>query len=105
MPSEAADRVDFEGELAVIIGRLCRGGPREQAEDVVFGYTCANDVTARDCARPTDVARGKGYDTFCPLGPWMRPSRTPPTSTSRRGRRRGQAAAAGTAEMSRGAAG
>src|SRR5207247_1447904 len=71
-PVKLTDRVDFEGELAVIIGRLCRGVPRERAEEVVFGYTCANDVTARDLqARDGQWTRAKGFDTFCPLGPWM----------------------------------
>jgi 2-keto-4-pentenoate hydratase/2-oxohepta-3-ene-1,7-dioic acid hydratase in catechol pathway len=71
-PVKLTDRVDFEGELAVIIGRLCRGVPRERAEEVVFGYTCANDVTARDLqARDGQWTRAKGFDTFCPLGPWI----------------------------------
>ena len=71
-PVKLTDRVDFEGELAVIIGRLCRSVPRERAEEVIFGYTCANDVTARDIqARDGQWARAKGFDTFCPLGPWM----------------------------------
>ena len=71
-PVKLTDRVDYEGELAVIIGRLCREVPRERAEEVIFGYTCANDVTARDIlARDGQWARAKGFDTFCPLGPWM----------------------------------
>ncbi len=71
-PVKLTDRVDFEGELAVVIGRLCRGVPRERAEEVIFGYTCANDVTARDLqARDGQWTRAKGFDTFCPLGPWM----------------------------------
>ena len=67
-----SSRVDFEGELAVVIGRLCRDVPENQAMDVVFGYTCANDVTARD-QQKTDGqwSRAKGYDSFCPLGPWI----------------------------------
>jgi 2-keto-4-pentenoate hydratase/2-oxohepta-3-ene-1,7-dioic acid hydratase in catechol pathway len=65
-------RVDYEGELAVVIGRLCRDVPVERAGEVVFGYTCANDVTARD-QQKTDGqwSRAKGYDSFCPLGPWI----------------------------------
>jgi 2-keto-4-pentenoate hydratase/2-oxohepta-3-ene-1,7-dioic acid hydratase in catechol pathway len=71
-PVKLTDRVDFEGELAVIIGRLCKDVPRERAADVIFGYTCANDVTARDLqARDGQWTRAKGFDTFCPLGPWM----------------------------------
>ena len=77
-PVKLADRVDFEGELAVIIGRLCRQVPRERAEEVVFGYTCANDVTARDLqARDGQWTRAKGFDTFCPLGPWMETGTNP----------------------------
>jgi 2-keto-4-pentenoate hydratase/2-oxohepta-3-ene-1,7-dioic acid hydratase in catechol pathway len=71
-PVKLTDRVDYEGELAVIIGRLCRDVPKERAEDVIFGYTCANDVTARDLQlRDGQWTRAKGFDTFCPLGPWM----------------------------------
>jgi 2-keto-4-pentenoate hydratase/2-oxohepta-3-ene-1,7-dioic acid hydratase in catechol pathway len=65
-------RVDYEGELAIVIGRLCREVPRERAAEVILGYTCANDVTARDWQRTDDQwARAKGCDTFCPLGPWI----------------------------------
>jgi 2-keto-4-pentenoate hydratase/2-oxohepta-3-ene-1,7-dioic acid hydratase in catechol pathway len=71
-PVKVTERVDFEGELAVIIGRLCRQVPPERAAEVIFGYTCANDVTARDLqARDGQWTRAKGFDTFCPLGPWM----------------------------------
>ena len=71
-PVKITERVDFEGELAVIIGRLCRGVPRERADEVIFGYTCANDVTARDLlVRDGQWTRAKGFDTFCPLGPWI----------------------------------
>ncbi|MGD0243736.1 MAG: fumarylacetoacetate hydrolase family protein [Streptosporangiaceae bacterium] len=77
-PVKIIDRVDFEGELAVIIGRLCRQVPRERAEEVVFGYTCANDVTARDLqARDGQWTRAKGFDTFCPLGPWIETGTNP----------------------------
>jgi 2-keto-4-pentenoate hydratase/2-oxohepta-3-ene-1,7-dioic acid hydratase in catechol pathway len=77
-PVKITDRVDFEGELAVIIGRLCRQVPRERAEEVVFGYTCANDVTARDLqARDGQWTRAKGFDTFCPLGPWIETGTSP----------------------------
>jgi 2-keto-4-pentenoate hydratase/2-oxohepta-3-ene-1,7-dioic acid hydratase in catechol pathway len=71
-PVKLSERVDFEGELAVVIGRLCRDVPAERAGEVIFGYTCANDVTARDLqARDGQWARAKGFDTFCPLGPWI----------------------------------
>jgi 2-keto-4-pentenoate hydratase/2-oxohepta-3-ene-1,7-dioic acid hydratase in catechol pathway len=68
----SSSRVDYEGELAVVIGRLCRDVPEDKAMEVVFGYTCANDVTARDQqASDGQWSRAKGYDTFCPLGPWI----------------------------------
>jgi 2-keto-4-pentenoate hydratase/2-oxohepta-3-ene-1,7-dioic acid hydratase in catechol pathway len=71
-PRRLSERVDYEGELAVVIGRLCRDVPPERAAGVIFGYTCANDVTARDLqARDGQWARAKGFDTFCPLGPWI----------------------------------
>jgi 2-keto-4-pentenoate hydratase/2-oxohepta-3-ene-1,7-dioic acid hydratase in catechol pathway len=64
--------VHFEGELAVVIGKLCRDVPPERAADVIFAYTVGNDVTARDLQRTDDQwARAKGFDTFCPLGPWL----------------------------------
>ena len=62
----------FEGELAVVIGRICRDVPAAEAAKVIFGYTVANDVTARDLQKSDGQwARAKGYDTFCPLGPWI----------------------------------
>ena len=67
-----SDRVEHEAELAIVIGRMCREVPRERVADVVLGYTCANDVTARDLqARDGQWGRAKGFDTFCPLGPWI----------------------------------
>jgi 2-keto-4-pentenoate hydratase/2-oxohepta-3-ene-1,7-dioic acid hydratase in catechol pathway len=64
--------VHYEGELAVVISRMCKDVPVERAGDVIFGYTCANDVTARDLQKTDGQwARAKGFDTFCPLGPWI----------------------------------
>lgn len=64
--------VSFEGELAVIIGRMCKDIEPEEVKKVIFGYTIANDVTARDLQRGDGQwARAKGLDTFCPLGPWI----------------------------------
>lgn len=64
--------VHHEAELAVVIGRLCREVPRERVKDVILGYTCANDVTARDTQQTEKQwARAKGFDTSCPLGPWI----------------------------------
>ncbi|WP_347955912.1 fumarylacetoacetate hydrolase family protein [Gordonia aichiensis] len=68
----SATRVDFEGELAVVIGRPCKDVPAAKAKDVILGYTVANDVTERDQQKyDGQWTRGKGYDTFCPLGPWI----------------------------------
>jgi 2-keto-4-pentenoate hydratase/2-oxohepta-3-ene-1,7-dioic acid hydratase in catechol pathway len=64
--------VSYEGELAVVIGRLCKDVEPEDVGAAVYGYTCANDVTARDLQRTDGQwARAKGFDTFCPLGPWI----------------------------------
>ncbi len=64
--------VHYEGELAVVIGRICRDVPPERATDVIHGYTVANDVTARDLQYSDGQwSRAKGFDTFCPLGPWI----------------------------------
>jgi 2-keto-4-pentenoate hydratase/2-oxohepta-3-ene-1,7-dioic acid hydratase in catechol pathway len=69
---DSSERVDFEGELAVVISRLCRDVPESRAAEVVLGYTCANDVTARDQQKADGQwSRAKGYDSFCPLGPWV----------------------------------
>ncbi|RJX33942.1 MAG: DUF2437 domain-containing protein [Desulfarculus sp.] len=63
-------RVDHESELAVVLGRKCRLVSPDQAADYILGYTCLNDVTARDLqARDVQYSRAKGFDTFCPLGP------------------------------------
>ncbi|MCA2206694.1 fumarylacetoacetate hydrolase family protein [Nocardia rosealba] len=68
----SSSQVDFEGELAVVIGRPCKDVPAAKAADVILGYTVANDVTARDQQRHDGQwTRAKGYDTFCPLGPWI----------------------------------
>ncbi|MGH8897488.1 MAG: fumarylacetoacetate hydrolase family protein [Egibacteraceae bacterium] len=67
-----SERVDHEAELAVVIGRLTRKVAVADALDAVLGYTCANDVTARDLQqRDGQWTRAKGFDTFCPLGPWI----------------------------------
>ena len=64
------DRVDHEAELCVVIGRRAKSVSVEDALSYVRGYTCANDVTARDLQRKDKVfARAKGFDTFCPVGP------------------------------------
>ncbi|PSO53056.1 MAG: 2-hydroxyhepta-2,4-diene-1,7-dioate isomerase [Actinobacteria bacterium QS_5_72_10] len=71
LPAQS-DEVHHEAELAVIIGGLARHVPPDQAGAHIAGYTCANDVTARDLqARDGQWTRAKGFDTFCPLGPWL----------------------------------
>jgi 2-keto-4-pentenoate hydratase/2-oxohepta-3-ene-1,7-dioic acid hydratase in catechol pathway len=68
----SSSQVDYEGELAIVIGRPCKDVPAARAREVILGYTVANDVTARDQQRHDGQwTRGKGYDTFCPLGPWI----------------------------------
>lgn len=67
-----SQRVDYEGELALIIGDRCVDCTPEQAQAKIWGYTIANDVTARDLQRKDGQwTRAKGFDTFCPLGPWI----------------------------------
>jgi 2-keto-4-pentenoate hydratase/2-oxohepta-3-ene-1,7-dioic acid hydratase in catechol pathway len=70
-PKES-ERVDHEAELAIVISKICRYVPRDKYKDVIFGYTLANDVTARDIQKiDGQWTRAKGFDTFCPLGPWI----------------------------------
>lgn len=67
-------QVDFEGELAIVLGKECRNATRENALSHVLGYTVANDVSARDWQKDrggSQWCRGKSFDTFCPLGPWI----------------------------------
>lgn len=71
LPWQSED-VEHEAELAVVIGRMCKDVPDELVDEVVFGYTCANDVSARDLQKKDGQwGRAKGFDTFCPLGPWI----------------------------------
>lgn len=72
LPKAGPDEVDYEAELAVVIGKTAKNVSKEEALDHVFGYTCANDVSARDWQvrkQRNQWARGKSFDTFCPLGP------------------------------------
>ena len=65
-----SQRVDYEGELAIVIGRVARNIERARWRDYVLGFTCANDVTARDLQKKdVQFTRGKSFDTFCPVGP------------------------------------
>ncbi|HVV09852.1 fumarylacetoacetate hydrolase family protein [Amycolatopsis sp.] len=74
LPAES-QQVDYEGELAVVIGQPIRNVPASRAASVILGYTVANDVSARDLQRADGQwGRAKGFDTFCPLGPWIETS-------------------------------
>lgn len=71
LPS-VSKRVDHEAELGVVVGTRCRNLRRDNAMAAVLGYTCVNDVTARDLQNlDVQYTRAKGFDTFCPLGPWI----------------------------------
>lgn len=67
-----SERVDYEGELALVMGERCVDCTPQQAQAKIWGYTIANDVTARDLQqKDSQWTRAKGFDTFCPLGPWI----------------------------------
>lgn len=67
-----SDEVSYEAELCVVIGRICKDVPVERVDEVIFGYTCGNDLTARDAQRTDNQwARAKGFDGSAPLGPWI----------------------------------
>jgi len=71
-PETVSNHVEHEAELAVVIGRKARNVKSAQWDDYVLGFTCANDVSARDVQKADpQITRGKGFDTFCPLGPWV----------------------------------
>ena len=71
-PSHMSKRVDYEGELAIVIGREARMVEEQDAENYIFGYTCINDITARDLQKiDIQFTRGKGFDTFAPFGPFI----------------------------------
>jgi 2-keto-4-pentenoate hydratase/2-oxohepta-3-ene-1,7-dioic acid hydratase in catechol pathway len=69
-------RVDYEGELGIVIGKRARRVRPEEAAEYIYGYTCVNDVTARDLQKKDGQwTRAKGFDTFCAVGPWVVPQR------------------------------
>ncbi len=71
-PSHMSRRVDYEGELALVIGRKAKDVPVERARDYILGYACFNDVTARDLqGKDIQYTRAKGFDTFACVGPWI----------------------------------
>ena len=73
LPEAAPNEVDYEAELVIVIGKKAKNIEIEDVDHYVLGYTCGNDVSARDCQLRLDKqwARGKSFDTFCPLGPWI----------------------------------
>ena len=73
LPDEAPDEVDYEAELVIVIGKKAKNLEIDEVSNHILGYTCGNDVSARDCQLRLDQqwARGKSFDTFCPLGPWI----------------------------------
>lgn len=75
-------QVDYEGELALVIKKKAKNVPEKNAQNYILGYTCLNDVTARD-VQQSDIqwTRAKSYDTFCPLGPWIETSLEPAVTT------------------------
>jgi len=71
---QASQRLDYEGELGVVIGKRCRNVKAADASNYILGYTCVNEVTARDLQKKDGQwTRGKGFDTFCPVGPSILP--------------------------------
>jgi 2-keto-4-pentenoate hydratase/2-oxohepta-3-ene-1,7-dioic acid hydratase in catechol pathway len=75
-----APTIDYEAELAIVIGRVCKEVPKERVKDVIFGYTMANDITSRELQkRDGQWTRAKSFDTFCPLGPWIETEFVPGT--------------------------
>ena len=73
LPEAAPGEVDYEAELTVVIGKRAKNVEIDEVDNYILGYTCGNDVSARDCQFRIDQqwARGKSFDTFCPLGPWI----------------------------------
>jgi len=75
-----APTIDYEAELAIVIGRVCKEVPKERVKDVIFGYTMANDITSRELQkRDGQWMRAKSFDTFCPIGPWIETEFVPGT--------------------------
>ncbi|RCW82535.1 2-keto-4-pentenoate hydratase/2-oxohepta-3-ene-1,7-dioic acid hydratase in catechol pathway [Halanaerobium sp. DL-01] len=82
LPSIAPNKTDYEGELAVVIGKEAKDISVNEVNEYIFGYACANDITARDCQFEIDSqwARSKSFDTFGPLGPWIETELTDPNN-------------------------
>ena len=78
---EISHRLDYEGELAVVIGKRAHNVQKGSSAEYIFGYTCLNDVTARDIQKSDPQwTRGKGFDTFCPTGPYIETEFSPETA-------------------------
>jgi 2-keto-4-pentenoate hydratase/2-oxohepta-3-ene-1,7-dioic acid hydratase in catechol pathway len=79
-PRTMSTHIEHEAELAIVIGKAARQVSADDANDFILGYTCANDVSARDLQRrDPHPTRGKGFDTFCPVGPWIETELDPAT--------------------------
>jgi len=80
LPEVASEEVDYEAELVIVIGKKAKNIEIDDVDNYILGYTCGNDVSARDCQLRLDQqwARGKSFDTFCPLGPWIETELTHP---------------------------
>jgi len=90
IPKIAPAEVDYEAELALVIGKTARHVPESRALEYVLGYTCAHDVSARDCQRNDGQwVRAKSFETFCPIGPWIETDLNP-TNVRVQGRLNGQ---------------
>jgi 2-keto-4-pentenoate hydratase/2-oxohepta-3-ene-1,7-dioic acid hydratase in catechol pathway len=100
LPSQSGN-VHYEGELAIVMGRYCRNAPAHEASGHIFGYTCANDVTARDLQeKDVQYTRAKGFDTFCPLGPCIQTELDPGSGLTIRTQQNGEVRQQGsTADM------
>lgn len=98
---EVSQRVDHEAELAIVMGKECRRLRPEQVADSIFGFTCANDVTARDLQKKDGMfGRCKGFDTFLPIGPWIETEVEDPDNLTIRCLRNGEVTQEGnTADM------
>jgi 2-keto-4-pentenoate hydratase/2-oxohepta-3-ene-1,7-dioic acid hydratase in catechol pathway len=99
IPTIAPAEVDYEAELAVVIGRTARHVPAISALEYVLGYTCAHDVSARDCQlNDGQWVRAKSFETFCPLGPWIE-TNLDPANVRVQGRLNGQTMQDATTEL------
>ena len=87
----ASKRVDYESELAAVIGKTAKNVKKEEAANYIFGYTCLNDVTARDLqAKDIQYTRAKGFDTFAPIGPFIETEIENPSNLQIKGRLNGE---------------